>query len=452
MNKYLEKIADSRDFVIPAVTGTALGIPLAITKHRNLNSDLVEATSELDKHNKDIAALLDPLSKESKSLRHIGLSPQDMVRDLDYVAGDPLRKKILGLKRSKLAVAGLAGSAILGSGLLVGRALKKQASNTSKYLEKIANDQESDTRIRSAVGAAPVGLVGLNIGVDYAGRAIDSGDLTGRLGLYHGTSADRADLIRQTGLRPGVNSGVTDLAESAQGSKLGAGRLAFTTRSPDDARSYAIQQDYLLKRNPQGEDIRKFMTGEDPGRRVFATKHALTPRAFSRFYNPTTLKISIPESHGIPIVENPEVANVKRNIFYKINPAMESFVRDAEKNHVVFDGEVPPKYIKGSVDYQGLTRKEFLEHVKANPQRFAKGIGKVLAGTGLAVGTGPAAYSLSKRINDIQKEAAEQYQMPLSKAIEEHKRLVDVLRSNNRKLELKELEDQGDELKEMRKR
>lgn len=52
----------------------------------------------------------------------------------------------------------------------------------------------------------------------------------------------------------------------------------------------------------------------------------------------------------------------------------------------------------------------------------------------------------------LEKIAAEQYHMPLSKAIEEHKRLVDVLRSNNRKLELRELGEQGDELKEMQRR
>ena len=445
MNKYLEKIADDQErskgvahqLAVPMLFGTALSTPWAIHKHRELSRDLKDATDKLSKHNADIKAILDPISKEHRSLLSIGLSPKDIAENRDYVVGGSLRKEISGLKKSKAVLLGLAGSAMAGSGILTYNALKKQAS------------EDSDARLRSAIGATPLGLIGLNLGVDYAGRAIDSGDLTGRLGLYHGTSADRADQIRKTGLRPGVNPGVTDLAEIAQGSKLGAGKLAFTTRSPDDARSYAIQQEYLLKKNPQGEDIRKFITGEDPGRRAFAIKHGLTPRVFSRFYNPTTLKISIPESHGIPTVENPEIANVKRGIFYKLNPAMESFVRDAEKNHVVFDGEVPTRYIKGSADYQGLTRKEFLDHIKANPQRFAKGIGKVLAGTGVAIGSGPAAYFLSKRINDMQKEAAEQYHMPLSKAIEEHKRLVDVLRSNNRKLELRELEEQGDELKEM---
>ena len=34
----------------------------------------------------------------------------------------------------------------------------------NKYLEKIADDQESDARLRSAIGATPLGLIGLNLG------------------------------------------------------------------------------------------------------------------------------------------------------------------------------------------------------------------------------------------------------------------------------------------------
>lgn len=325
----------------------------------------------------------------------------------------------------------------------------------NKYLEKIANDQESDAELRSAIGAAPLGLIGANLGIDYAGRAIDSGDLTGRLGLYHGTSADRADQIRKTGLRPGVSSGVTDMLESTNNlpkGYFGAGKLVFTTADPSDAHQYASEQSYMRQKNLQGEDARKFIFNQDPGRAAIANTHAVLPRAISRMYNPNTIKVSMPENHGIPLVENPEIVSIKRDPMWILDEAKKNFVEKGTRDHRVFDGEVPTKYIKGSADYQGLTRKEFLEHVRANPQRFAKGIGKVLAGTGVAIGTGPAAYFLNKHINDMQKEAAEQYHMPLSKAIEEHKRLVDVLRSNNRKLELRELEEQGDELREMQRK
>lgn len=49
-------------------------------------------------------------------------------------------------------------------------------------------------------------------------------------------------------------------------------------------------------------------------------------------------------------------------------------------------------------------------------------------------------------------EMAEQYSMPLDDAIKEHLDLTRVLESNDRKEELKELKDQGGELKEMLER
>lgn len=448
MNKYLEKIANDQErskgvahqLAVPMLFGTALSTPWAIHKHRELSRDIKDATDKLGKHDAVIKAILDPISEEHRSLLSAGLSPKDIAENNDYVVGGSLRKEISGLKKSKAVLLGLAGSAMAGSGILTYNALKKQAS------------EDSDARSRAAMGAIPLGLVGTNLGADYAGRAMDSGDLTGRLGLYHGTSTDRADQIRKTGLRPGVNPGIADVAEASHGGNIGAGKLAFTTFNPHNAYRYSVQQGIISREGLQVEN----------GRTVFADKKGtnaraqrildFTPRALPRVYSPDVLRISIPENHGIPTVENPEVAMLKKSPFYKVNPSTRIFVEDAEKNHVVFDGEVPSKYIKGSADYQGLTRKEFLDHIKANPQRFAKGVGKVLAGTGVAIGTGPAAYFLNKHINDMQKEAAEQYHMPLSKAIEEHKRLVDVLRSNNHKLELRELEEQGDELKEMSKR
>jgi len=384
----------------------------------------------------------------------------------------------------------------------------------NKYLEKIANDTRMTPGDIAATGI--VGAYGLNKGVSIAANAFDSGDLTGRLGLYHGTSADRAAQIRKEGLKPGVSKGITDMVENVQGvgGKLGAGRLAFTTMDPSDARNYSIQQEYLKTHGISSkEDAAKFLGGADGARAKLGFRSLLTPEIVARYGSPNVVKLSVPE-HVVnkARVDNPEFAEIKKNPFWRINPQMVAFVEHGEKNHRVFNGGVGAEYVKGSDKYQKLTAKEVLDHVKANPGRFAKGVGKALAGTGIALGSAPAVYAIRQHVRNMEKEAsinikesrqgrlhrdlgipvdepiptgmlksvventnsdairrraqfalnargwdhdksaAEQYQMPMAKAIEEHKRLVEVLRSNNRRLELKELEEQGDELREMQSR
>lgn len=324
----------------------------------------------------------------------------------------------------------------------------------NKYLEKIA-DEESQSKLKAGLLGTYAGAMGLNYGTEYAGRALDSGDVTGRLGLYHGTSAERAEQIRQTGLRPGAAQGILDITEETNNiprGNMGAGKLVFTTMNPHDAMTYAVQQEYLQGRDLKGDAARKFMTGDDGARVQMENRTNRIPGALARVHSPNVLKLSVPENHGIPLVENPEFAQVKKDPMWRLTPWKEKFVREGLRDHRVFQGEVPTEYIKGSANYKGLTMGELVQHVRNNPGRFAKGAGKVLLGTTAAVGAAPATYAMVRYGDSLAKQATEQYQMPLSKAIEEHKRLVDVLRSNNRKLELRELEDQGDELKEMRKR
>lgn len=76
----------------------------------------------------------------------------------------------------------------------------------------------------------------------------------------------------------------------------------------------------------------------------------------------------------------------------------------------------------------------------------AKKIGLGLGALGVA---GAGAYAVHKH---LQEKQAETYSMPLKDAIKEHKDLTAVLRSNNRKEELKELKEQGEELKGMMNR
>lgn len=86
--------------------------------------------------------------------------------------------------------------------------LEKIAENSegySKYLELKKQKEHSRNENIKDVSTAAVGLSGAAL----AKKQYDSGNLTGRETLYHGTSVDRADSIRKEGLKPNAKPGVS---------------------------------------------------------------------------------------------------------------------------------------------------------------------------------------------------------------------------------------------------
>jgi hypothetical protein len=70
----------------------------------------------------------------------------------------------------------------------------------------------------------------------------------------------------------------------------------------------------------------------------------------------------------------------------------------------VIEGDIATKYIKGSKDYRRTSAKEFKEFVKANPKRFAKGVGATALGVGIAGASLYGAKKMIDRHREMQKK------------------------------------------------
>lgn len=237
--------------------------------------------------------------------------------------------------------------------------------------------------------------------------------LTGRVPLRHGTSAGRAAAIRSKGLLPDAAPGVSgavsqQLADAQQG-------LAFTTRAPNTAKTYARQQQGLEAfeadpvghterlRGQAGKRIALLEKGlgylpDGPLRKgledgIAPVKDALggtdiAPLAVARHIAPkkpapnSIVEMRVPREYvaanEAPSVEGRKMfddmwAGAADKIQAKVPglpaaaaaelgalPAAGAFSHD-----IIMRGGVPSKYIKGSPDYQGVSFDELRQHFAA---------------------------------------------------------------------------------------
>ena len=85
--------------------------------------------------------------------------------------------------------------------------------------------------------------------------------------------------------------------------------------------------------------------------------------------------------------------------------ALKSKYDTYSKGTRAIEGDIPTRYIKGSKDYRRTSAKEFKEFVKANPKRFAKGVGAAALGVGVAGASIYGAKKMIDRHREMQKEA-----------------------------------------------
>lgn len=226
-----------------------------------------------------------------------------------------------------------------------------------------------------------LGLGSTGAGTLLAMNALDSGDLTGRETLYHGTDPDAANSIRRRGLMPTTESNVvnTDAIKGDRERYAKALGKAYTTRNKTEARSYAVQT--MAKRKAaKGEAVKALDMMLNLGDGV--------------------VKLNVPV-WKMKTVMNPEVdmpfEEWRKRLGFFANLYDEGSLKRMYKDlrrAVVFDGGVGAEYVKGAKGYRGLTPAELVEYIRANPRRFARGLGKAGLGAGLA---GGGAYLLGRQ-------------------------------------------------------
>ena len=269
---------------------------------------------------------------------------------------------------------------------------------SNRYLEKIAaevakaesKDDEFDPRYLQ--GAA--GLAAADAGIRLAKKQYDGGNLTGRETLWHGSSKDRIAKIREGGLRPNIGGGVSDTVGLQAHNK----NLVFTDKRKTMAKTYASQQDNIDKGTFNPNDL--------AGRKLDSVKAQFPGRVGKDSLAEVNLPTWKAEHKS---AWNPELRQQLRSPFRAMNAMALGVPSDKFPKYLMNTYQanvhttrnpegISTDYIKGSKTYKGNSLGEIREYIKANPKRFAGGVGKGVAGLGLAAaGAGLVAHAFRRK-------------------------------------------------------
>jgi hypothetical protein len=250
--------------------------------------------------------------------------------------------------------------------------------------------------------AVALGATGTGVGATLIKKTYDKGNLTGRETLFHGTSRDRAKKIKETGLLSkftGGERGNTEILKQLNNDtyEKSLGKVYLTPKK-SLARMFAGQTERGGIANLSPRDmVEIFQKTNDP------------------FDNSGVVRVKAP-TWKMNVVPNPEAMGSYES-YLKAHgknksdlSKLEQFVIKSQHNTLsrdtkAIEGDIATRYIKGSKDYRRTSAKEFKEFVKANPKRFAKGVGAAALGIGIA---GAGLYGAKKMIDrhrEMQKEA-----------------------------------------------
>lgn len=247
--------------------------------------------------------------------------------------------------------------------------------------------------------------------------------ITGRTPYYHGTTVDAAQRILQEGILPANRLGGRPTLTSILNPEIiEKGRsLSYMTPNKLLARGYASQADVLAP-------ILKELEGKDPqavrGKLDSVIGGLVKDPGFQfrkLFRRKGVVKGSIPlwsKEIAEKVVRNPEAMGsldaFKESLGLGILGMSDSQLKQVRKIYLkdlTMEGGVPARYIKGSPLYKRLSFKELRDYIKADPKRFAKGLGLGLLGAG---GVSLAIYllirNLSKKKRKKEVRASMQYE------------------------------------------
>jgi hypothetical protein len=261
----------------------------------------------------------------------------------------------------------------------------------------IVPQKENDKKKAVALGAT-----GTGVGATLIKKTYDKGNLTGRETLFHGTSRDRAKKIKETGL----------LSKFTGGKR---GNTEVLKKWNTDTYEKSLGKVYLTPKKSIGRMFAEITERGGVTNIDFRDKRDILQRTYSPLNNSGVVRVKAP-TWKMNVVPNPEAMGSYENFLkaHGINKSdlskLERFATKSQHNKLsrgtrVIEGDIPSRYIKGSKDYRRTSAKEFKEFVKANPKRFAKGVGATALGVGIAGASLYGAKKMIDRHREMQKEA-----------------------------------------------
>lgn len=245
--------------------------------------------------------------------------------------------------------------------------------------------KESDNELKRAASIAG-GAVATKEGLNILDNVHQSGEVSGRVRLYHGTTKKNKKKILEEGLK---------------GEKALTSDAITNQRISDVGKKFGKKIVYTGKKRAPAIDM--------------MVSHAMNSET------PSMVRMSIPYKEyrnmkSRRVYENPEFTiahnaktkgefaeNMKNNIFHPMTEKEANKYYDkfsgakGTSGTRIFEGDIESKYIKGGKGYQKNSIKEVGKYIKKNPKRFAKGLGKASLGAGLIAGGAALAIKGEKK-------------------------------------------------------
>ena len=241
------------------------------------------------------------------------------------------------------------------------------------------------------------GVVAIGAGLHIANKVHKSGEISGRVRLYHGTSKEAKKKIQEEGLKA-IHAFDKDNITRQAGIDPGNKPLVYTAKKRRIALGHAI---------PHG------MQGKGAGVVKMSIPYDEYKKMKRSYDNPEMAGAKSAKEYAEKIKRG-ETPNLNDKMINEVGADVDKYAKQkwdnlsgakGTKGTRIFEQDIDTKRIKGSKDYVKNSVKEVFKYAKNNPKRFAKGVGKAaIAGGLIAGGTKLLISKDKKKKNDNTKK------------------------------------------------
>ena len=233
------------------------------------------------------------------------------------------------------------------------------------------------------------GVVAIGAGLHIADKVHKSGEVSGRVHLYHGTSKKAKKKIQEEGLKA-IHAFDEDNITRQAGINPGNKPLVYTAKK----RRIAI-----------GHSIPHYLEGEGAGVVKISIPYDEYKKMKRSYDNPEMAGAKTAKEYAEKIKRG-ETPNPNDELIKDLGKDVDSYAKQKWDNLSgakgtsgtrIFEQDIDTKRIKGSKNYVKNSVKEVLRYAKNNPKRFAKGVGKSAVSAGLIVGGAKLLTSKDKK-------------------------------------------------------
>ena len=243
--------------------------------------------------------------------------------------------------------------------------------------QKIYSDKKdkesSNNAKKKVIGGASIGT-----GIYIADKIHKSGEISGRVHLYHGTSKEAKKKIQDEGLKS-IHAldefNITRISGIDPGNKP----VVYTAKKRTVALGHTIP--HLI--NGDGAGVVKMSIPYDEYKKM------------KRSYDNPEMAGAKTAKEYAEKIKRGETPNPNDKLVMKSGKNVDKYAKRKWENLSgaegtggtrIFEQDISTRRIKGSKNYNKNSIKEVLKYIKNNPKRFAKGAIKGVAAAGLIVG------------------------------------------------------------------